>query len=65
MMEKLFYNRVLCLNNGESLYQRVLQSFEINHLNSHLHQNFTAYLNDENDRVILDQAQNEKSTSDE
>ena len=55
MMGKLFKQRSLCFNNGENLYQRVLDSFEIKHLNSCLHQNFKAYLDNENDQVIEDQ----------
>ena len=55
MMEKLFKNKELAINHGENLYHRVLNSFEIKHLNSCLHQNFKAYLDKENGHVIKDQ----------
>tara|TARA_B110000027_G_scaffold121419_1_gene135570 strand:+ start:3186 stop:4403 length:1218 start_codon:yes stop_codon:yes gene_type:complete len=60
MMVKLFKNKELLTSYGENLYQRVLTSFEIKHLNSCLHQNFKAYLDKENDEVIKDQVKNEK-----
>ena len=65
MMEKLFNNRSFCENKGERLYQRVLQTFEINHLNSCLYQNFKAYLDNKNNQVIKDQVINNKFNTNE
>lgn len=55
MMGKLFKNKELAISYGENLYHRVLNSFEIKHLNSCLHQNFKTYLDKENGHVIKDQ----------
>ena len=65
MMEKLFNNRSFAFNNGENLYQRVLDSFEIKHLNSCLYQNFKAYLDNENNQVMEDQVTNNKFNTNE
>jgi glycosyltransferase involved in cell wall biosynthesis len=58
-MEKLFSNRKLAIIYGENLYNRVLNTFEIRHLNNCLHQNFSAYINNEANHIIEDQAGNQ------
>ena len=58
IMEKMFNNKKFTQKYADNLYNRVLQTFEIRHLNNCLYHNFKAYCNNEINQVIVDQANN-------
>ena len=65
IMMKLFNNRQFAQNYGEALYHRVLNTFEIRHLNNCLYQNFSAYINNDTALIIEDQAGNQNLNDNE
>ncbi len=54
-MNYVLDNKGLAAEKGRELYERVLNSFEIRHLNKCLYQTIQAFENNEKDKIIFDQ----------